>query len=119
MSYTIHGIQHVGVGVPCHEDAWKWYRKFFGMDIPLFNDEAEAPLMTIYTEGKVISKRAAMILNIKGGCAMEVVCPSTFKATHAKIKHQLGDLGIFIGQVKTPDVSKACLLYTSPSPRDY
>lgn len=107
MSYTIHGIQHIGVGVPCHEDAWKWYRKFFGMDIPLFNDEAEAPLMSIYTEGKVISKRAAMILNIKGGCAMEVVCPSTFKATHAKIKHQLGDLGIFIGQVKSADVSKA------------
>jgi hypothetical protein len=32
------------------------------MDIPLFNDEAEAPLMTIYTKGKVISKRAAMVL---------------------------------------------------------
>ena len=107
MSYTIHGIQHLGVGVPEHAPAWKWYRQFFGMDIPLFNDEAEAPLMTIYTEGKVISKRAAMVLNIKGGCAMEVVCPSTFKATHAKVDHQLGDLGIFIGQVKSPDVSKA------------
>ena len=107
MSYTIHGIQHLGVGVPDHADAWKWYRKFFGMDIPLFNDEAEAPLMTIYTEGKVISKRAAMVLNIKGGCAMEVVSPSTFKATHAKVDHQLGDLGIFIGMVKAPDVDKA------------
>lgn len=107
MSYTIHGIQHLGVGVPQHEEAWKWYRKFFGMDIPLFNDEAGAPLMTIYTEGEVISKRAAMVLNIKGGCAMEVVCPTTFKATHAKVDHQLGDLGIFIGMVKAPDVTKA------------
>ena len=107
MSYTIHGIQHLGVGVPEHAAAWIWYRKFFGMDIPLFNDEAEAPLMTIYTEGEVISKRAAMVLNIKGGCAMEVVCPSTFKATHAKVDHQLGDLGIFIGMVKSPDVKKA------------
>lgn len=105
--YTIQGIQHLGVGVPNHEQAWKWYRKFFGLDIPLFNDEAEAPLMTIYTEGDVISKRAAMVLNIKGGCAMEIVCPSTFKATHAKVAHQLGDLGIDIGFVKAPDVQKA------------
>ena len=105
--YTIQGIQHLGVGVPNHEKAWKWYRKFFGLDIPLFNDEAEAPLMTIYTEGDVISKRAAMVLNIKGGCAMEIVCPSTFKATHAKVDHQLGDLGIDIGFVKTPNVSNA------------
>ena len=107
MSYTIHGIQHLGVGVPEHETAWKWYRKFFGMDIPLFNDEAAAPLMTIYTEGEVISKRAAMVLNIKGGCAMEVVCPTTFKATQAKVEHQLGDLGILVGMVKTPNVKKA------------
>lgn len=107
MSYTIHGIQHLGVGVPEHEQAWKWYRKFFGMDIPLFNDEAAAPLMTIYTEGEVISKRAAMVLNIKGGCAMEVVSPTTFKATHAKVDHQLGDLGILVGMVKTPDIKKA------------
>ena len=105
--YTIQGIQHLGVGVPNHEKAWKWYRKFFGLDIPLFNDEAEAPLMTIYTEGDVISKRAAMVLNIKGGCAMEIVCPSTFKATHAKVDHQLGDLGIDIGFVKTPNVFNA------------
>ena len=107
MSFTIHGIQHLGVGVPDHESSWKWYRKFFGMDIPLFNDEAEAPLMTIYTKGKVISKRAAMVLNIKGGCAMEIVSPSTFKASHAKTNFQLGDLGIFMGMIKTPNLAKA------------
>ncbi|MDA8556827.1 hypothetical protein N9K77_01650 [bacterium] len=49
---------------------------------------SEAPLMTIYTKGKVISKRAAMVLNIKGGCAMEVVSPTTFKASNAKIDFQ-------------------------------
>jgi len=107
MKYIIHGIQHLGVGVPEHASAWKWYRKFFGLDIPLFNDEAEAHLMTIYTKGNVISKRAAMVLNLKGGCALEIVCPSTFKAKHADVEHQLGDLGIYIGWVKAPDVQKA------------
>ena len=113
MSFTIHGIQHLGVGVPNHEASWKWYRKFFGMDIPLFNDEAEAPLMKIYTNGKVISKRAAMVLNIKGGCAMEIVSPTTFKATPSEVKIQLGDLGIFIGMVKTSDVQKAFNFFES------
>ena len=107
MSFTIHGIQHLGVGVPEHKEAWDWYIKFFGMDIPLFNDEAEAPLMTIYTKGKVISKRAAMVLNIKGGCAMEVVSPTTFKATNSKIDLHLGDLGIYTGFIKTLNVRKA------------
>jgi len=109
--YTIHGIQHLGVGVPKHAEAWKWYRKFFGLDIPLFNDEADAALMTIYTNDEVICKRAAMVLNLKGGCAMEVVCPTTFKARHADIAHQLGDLGIYIGTVKAPDVRKAYQFY--------
>lgn len=107
MKYTIHGIQHLGVAVPEHEPAWKWYRKFFGLDVPFFNDEANADLMTIYTDGKVISKRAAMVLNLKGGAAMEIICPSTFKARHADVEHQLGDLGMYIGWVKTPDIKKS------------
>jgi len=107
MEYVIHGIQHLGVAVPEHETAWKWYRKFFGLDVPFFNDEANADLMTIYTGGEVISKRAAMVLNLKGGAAMEIICPSTFKARHADVEHQLGDLGMYIGWVKTPDVKKS------------
>ncbi|MCB9197874.1 MAG: VOC family protein [Flavobacteriales bacterium] len=105
--YTIHGIQHVGVGVVNHENAWRWYRKFFGMDVPFFNAEAPAPLMDIYTDNETITKRAAMVMNLKGGCAMEVVCPTSFKAQRPEAHHQLGDLGIFIGMIKTPDVEKA------------
>ena len=48
-----------------------------------------------------------MVLNIKGGCAMEVVSPTTFKATNAKIDFQLGDFGIYTGFIKTPNVSEA------------
>lgn len=107
MDYVIHGIQHLGVAVPKHEEAWKWYRKYFGLDVPFFNDEANADLMTIYTGGEVISKRAAMVLNLKGGAAMEIICPSTFKARHADVEHQLGDYGMYIGWVKTPDVKKS------------
>lgn len=103
----IQGIQHIGIGVPHHEEAWKWYRKFFGMDVPFFNAEGLADLMTIYTEGEVVNKRAAMVMNLKGGAAMEVVQPITFKATHASIDFQLGDLGIFVGAFKAPDVVKA------------
>ena len=109
--YTIHGIQHLGVGVPEHASSWKWYRRYFGLDIPLFNDEANADLMKIYTNDRVISKRAAMVLNLKGGCAMEVVCPTTVKAKSADVDHQLGDLGIFIGWVKSPDVRATFAYY--------
>lgn len=105
--YTIHGIQHLGAGVPDHASAWKWYRQFIGLDIPFFNDEAPAPLMDIYTNGKTITKRAAMVTNLQGGCAMEVVCPTSFKASQAKVKHQLGDLGIYIGMIKADSVEKA------------
>lgn len=111
MAYTIHGIQHLGVGVREHASSWRWYRKFFGLDIPLFNAEAPADLMKIYTNGEVISKRAAMVLNLKGGCAMEVVCPSTFQAKHADVAHQLGDLGIYIGWVKAPSIQEAYAYY--------
>ena len=100
MMKRVNGIQHLGIGVADHAVAWKWYRKFFGLDIPFFNDEAPAPLMQIYTDGETITKRAAMVLNLQGGCAMEIVQPTSFKATHAKQDFQLGDLGIFIGRVK-------------------
>ena len=42
MYKRINGIQHVGVGVAHHEDSWRWYRKFLGLDIAMFNGVAPA-----------------------------------------------------------------------------
>lgn len=112
MAGIVQGIQHLGIGVADHEKSWKWYRKFFGMNIPFFNAEAHAPLMQIYTKGEVINKRAAMVMNLKGGAAMEIVQPTSFQATRADQDFELGDLGIFIGTFKTPDL-KVALKYFS------
>jgi catechol 2,3-dioxygenase-like lactoylglutathione lyase family enzyme len=117
IDYIIHGIQHLGVGVPNHATSWKWYRKYFGLDVPLFNAEADSHLMTPYTRGDVITKKAAMVLNLKGGCAMEIVCPTSFQASHAAVQHQLGDLGIFIGWIKTPDVKGVYNFYKNSDVR--
>ncbi len=104
----INLIQHIGVGVPDTDTAWKWYRKFFGLDIPMFDSIAEAPLMLPYTNNVVVNKRATMVLNMQGGCAMEIVelkkpkCKSSVNG-----EHRLGDFGIFITKVRAKNVSKS------------
>lgn len=107
----INGMQHIGVGNADLEITWAWYRKFFGMDIPMFDSVAEAPLMNIYTKGSPINKRAAMILNIQGGCAMELVQPVSFTPRKPDFEPQLGDIGIFITQIKVKDVVKSYHFY--------
>ena len=107
MFSRINGMQHLGVGVKDLDKTWKWYRKFFGLDIPFFNAEAPAPLMDIYTNNSTITKRAAMVYNLKGGCAMEIVQPTSFEASPAAFEVQLGDYGIVTGLLKTPDLQKS------------
>jgi catechol 2,3-dioxygenase-like lactoylglutathione lyase family enzyme len=105
MYKRINGIQHIGVGVSDSEISQKWYRKFIGMDICIFNGVAPAPLMDVYTNNETITKRATMILNLQGGCAMEVVQPTSFVSNKPAFETQLGDIGIYISQVKTKDVA--------------
>ncbi len=61
----ISGIQQVGLGVQNVPEAWQWYRRILGFDVPVFDDKAEAPLMTPYTGGAVHQRHAA--LAIKSG----------------------------------------------------
>ena len=51
MAKIISGIQQMGIGVPNVPEIWKWYRQFFGVNIKIFEDAAEAPVMTRYTGG--------------------------------------------------------------------
>lgn len=107
MYKRINGIQHIGVGVENSDLSQKWYRKFLGMDIPIFDGVAAAPLMDVYTRNKTITKRATMILNLQGGCAMEVVNPTSFEPKKPSFEPQLGDIGIYITQIKAQDVAAA------------
>ena len=111
----INLIQHIGTGVPDTESAWKWYRKFFGLNIPMFDAVADAPLMQIYTNNNVMSKRATMVLNMQGGCAMEIVQMKNHKCKNSEAEVQLGDLGIFITKIKVKNVAIAYKYYKDNS----
>ena len=100
MYKRINGLQHIGVAVGDMDRSLRFYRKFFGLDIPFFDSVQPAPLMDVYTRNVTITKRASMVMNLQGGCAIEVIRPTSFEPVKAKNPVQVGDLGIFITQVK-------------------
>jgi catechol 2,3-dioxygenase-like lactoylglutathione lyase family enzyme len=104
MFKRINGLQHIGVAVGDMDMSLRFYRKFFGLDIPFFDSVQPAPLMDVYTRNSTITKRASMVMNLQGGCAIEVIRPTSFEPVRAKNPVQMGDLGIFITQVKCRDL---------------
>ncbi|NNE56393.1 MAG: VOC family protein, partial [Flavobacteriales bacterium] len=107
MYKRINGIQHIGIGVNDMDASLKFYRKYFGLDIPFFDSVAPAPLMDIYTNNSTITKRASMVVNLQGGCAMEVIRPTTFEPSPCAFDILPGDLGIFCAQFKTRDIQRS------------
>ncbi|MFV0520995.1 MAG: VOC family protein [Mangrovibacterium sp.] len=104
---NIIGIQQVGIGVNDVKQAWKWYRKAFGMDINIFEDTAVAKLMKHYTNGKECERYAALAMNLEGGGGFEIWEHTGFKAQAPKFDVRLGDTGIFIVKMKCRDVAMA------------
>lgn len=104
MYKRINGLQHIGVAVTDMDASLKFYRKFFGLDIPFFDSVQPAPLMDVYTRNETITKRASMVMNLQGGCAIEVIRPTSFEPVGAKFKIGVGDLGIFVTQIKCKDI---------------
>ena len=102
--YTIQGIQHMGIAVSDMDASLKLYRKLFGLDIPFFDAVAAAPLMDSHCNGETIVKRASMVMNMQGGCAVEVVSPTSFKPRRCVFEPLVGDLGIGCTFIKTRDV---------------
>lgn len=51
MAEFITGIQQAGIGVSNAEKAKHLYKEIFGMNVLIFEDKAEATLMTNYTGG--------------------------------------------------------------------
>ncbi len=101
----ITGIQQIGIGTPELDKAWYWYIKTFGMDVNVFDDAAEAALMTRYTNQKVEKRRAALAINMAGGGGFEIWQYTSKVPQPATFNIRLGDLGIYAAKMKSPDVA--------------
>lgn len=106
MAYLISGIQQMGIGVPNVPEIWKWYRKNFGMDIRMFEEAAEAPLMIDYTGNKVQARTATLALSMQGGGGFEIWQYTSRNTERANFEIQLGDLGIFVCRIKSKNVDQ-------------
>ncbi|SHE44713.1 Catechol 2,3-dioxygenase [Mariniphaga anaerophila] len=107
MTVKINGIQQLGVGVENLQEAWKWYREHFAMDIRMFEDEAVAELMLPHTAGKPRPRHAVLALNMQGGGGFEIWQHKGKKPQAPETELHLGDLGINIGKLKTDNIQKA------------
>ncbi len=103
----ISGIQQVGIGVSNVHEAFKWYRRHFGMDVPIFEEAATAGLMLPYTGGQPQERHAILALNLQGGGGMEIWQYTQRTPQPPAFTPQLGDLGIFAGKIKCKDI-QAC-----------
>ncbi len=99
----ISGIQQIGIGVADAAEAFTWYRQYFGMDILLFDDIAEASLMKHYTGGQAHQRRAILALNLKGGAGLEI-WQFKDRMPQAAPSIILGDTGISSAKIKSADV---------------
>lgn len=104
MGKIICGIQQMGIGVPDVQDIWSWYRQNFGINVRIFEEAAEAPLMTRYTGGEVHSRTATLALSMEGGGGFEIWQFTSRPTEKAKFDIQLGDYGLFACRIKSRDV---------------
>lgn len=101
---VICGIQQVGIGVADVIEAWKWYHEQFGYEIKIVDAEGVAERMLPYTGGKPQPRRAIMAFNIRGGGGFEIWQPKGRTLNYLDRPTQLGDIGLLIAKIKSPDV---------------
>ncbi|MCU0381293.1 MAG: VOC family protein [Chitinophagaceae bacterium] len=104
-SPIIAGIQQIGIGVPDVHEAFNWYRIHFGMDVPIFEEAAEANLMLPYTGGMPHKRHAILALNMRGGGGFEIWQYTSRTPQYPIAEPSLGDYGLFCARIKTVDVA--------------
>lgn len=110
MSYPqtyFSGIQQIGIGVPDVHEAWAWYRKHFGMDVPVFEEAATANLMLPYTGGEPQDRHAILAINMQGGGGFEIWQYTSRTPQPPAFDIKLGDLGFYACKMKCRNVEKA------------
>ena len=104
MEPFICGIQQMGIGVPNVQTIWTWYRTMFGVDVRIFEEAAEAPLMTQYTGGIVQSRTATLALSMDGGGGFEIWQYTSRNTEKPAFEVKMGDLGLYSCKIKSRNV---------------
>lgn len=107
MQEYISGIQQIGIGVKEAHTCLREYAGLFGMDTLVFDDVAEARLMTRYTGGAVYRRQALLSLNLQGGGGFEIWQFQNRQPAEPAQAPGYGDLGIYAARMKCADVPKA------------
>ena len=107
MVYVNSGIQQIGIGIPDVKEAFKWYRRIFGTDIPMFEEAAEANLMLPYTGGKPHQRHAILAINLQSGGGFEIWQYTSRSPELPDFEPACGDLGIYIAKIKAENVERA------------
>ncbi|MDC1196124.1 MAG: VOC family protein [Crocinitomicaceae bacterium] len=115
MEKIICGIQQMGIGVPDVQEVWKWYRKFFGVNVRVFEEAADAPLMTRYTGDTVHSRTATLALSMEGGGGFEIWQFTSRPTEKPKFDILLGDYGLYSCRIKSRDVEASYNYFKSNS----
>ncbi len=105
--FIISGIQQIGVGVSDLQTGWNWYIEHFGMDCPIFEDEAEAKLMLPYTGGQPRSRHAVLAYNLQSGGGFEIWQYKGRVPQKISFEIKAGNLGIFAGKIKAKNIDGA------------
>ena len=92
--YQINGIQQIGIGVNNLVETFNWYNKYKGFNILVFDDVANAQLMTKYTGNSVEQRRALLSLNLNGGGGLEIWQFTKREPLSQKSPFLWGSLGI-------------------------
>jgi catechol 2,3-dioxygenase-like lactoylglutathione lyase family enzyme len=103
----INCIQQIGLGVANKKEAFRWIRKAFGMDIPIFDDEGEPTFMIDYTGKKLQRRTAVLAESIRGGSAFEIWQYLSRTPDPPAFTLNLGDLGIYLAKIKAQEVDEA------------
>ena len=109
--YIISGLQQIGIGVMDLAESWKWYIKQFGMDCRIFEDEAQAGLMMLYTGGEPRSRHAVLVLNLQSGGGFEIWQYKGREPEKIKEEIRIGDLGIIACKMKVKNIQQALKSY--------
>ena len=106
MADLISGIQQVGIGVRNAQEAFGWYNRTLGLNVPLFDDVAEATLMTRHTKGNIRQRRAILALNMAGGGGAEIWQSNRPEPLAAEFEPEMGDYGIFAVKIKCTNIAQ-------------